>query len=182
MAVLGGGTIGLFTMQWAKILGAKSVTVFDINDKRLALAKKLGADRIINSTEMTDPDCQYAYIFETAGQAVTVRQAFQIAQNKATVCLIGTVSGDLTFTPKQWEQIHRKELKIVGSWMSYSDLFPGEEWEMTAHFFRTGQLKYDESMIFRKFLLDDIAEAFALYKQPGAVEGKIMICTEQGDL
>ena len=36
-------------MQWAKIFGAKKVVVFDINDARLDLAKKLGADEGINT-------------------------------------------------------------------------------------------------------------------------------------
>ena len=39
VAVLGGGTVGLFAMQWAKIYGAKQVAVFDIDDGRLMLAK-----------------------------------------------------------------------------------------------------------------------------------------------
>ena len=37
VAVLGGGTIGMFTMQWTKIFGAKKVVVFDISDERLDL-------------------------------------------------------------------------------------------------------------------------------------------------
>jgi L-iditol 2-dehydrogenase len=49
VAVLGGGTIGLFTAQWARIFGARSVTVFDIDDERLALAKRLGADATVNT-------------------------------------------------------------------------------------------------------------------------------------
>ena len=44
VAVLGAGTIGVFTFQWAKLLGAKKVIVFDISDERLALAMRLGAD------------------------------------------------------------------------------------------------------------------------------------------
>ena len=51
VAVLGGGTIGMFTMQWAKIFGSKKVVVFDISDERLALAKKLGADEVVNTTK-----------------------------------------------------------------------------------------------------------------------------------
>lgn len=38
----GGGTVGLFTMQWAKIFGARRAVVFDISDSRLALAKTSG--------------------------------------------------------------------------------------------------------------------------------------------
>ena len=40
VAVLGGGTIGMFTMEWAKIFGSKKVVVFDISKERLELAKQ----------------------------------------------------------------------------------------------------------------------------------------------
>lgn len=51
VAILGGGTVGMFTMQWTKIFGSKKVVVFDISDERLALAKRLGADEVINTKE-----------------------------------------------------------------------------------------------------------------------------------
>ena len=76
VAILGGGTIGIFTMQWAKIFGAKSVTVFDISDDRLSLAKEFGADFVSNTkTDVTEKD-KYDYIFETAGVTDTMKLAF----------------------------------------------------------------------------------------------------------
>ncbi len=183
VAILGGGTIGLFTAQWAKIFGAKRVFVFDIVTERLELAKKLGADVIINTST---PDFQkqideytngkgFGYVYETAGVDVTMKLAFEIAGNKANVCFIGTPSKDLVFTPKLFENMNRKEFKLTGSWMSYSAPFPGKEWELTAHYFSTGQLKYDQSLIFKMFPLLDINQAFELYKTPKEVKGKILI-------
>ena len=174
VVVLGGGTIGLFTMQWAKLLGAKSVTVFDIDDQRLALAKKLGADLTIN-TKAATPTEKYKYVIETAGSPITMRQSFEVAASKASLCFIGTPHVDLTFTPKEWENMNRKEFKLTGSWMSYSAPFPGKEWEMTAHYFATGQLIFDPGLIFRTYPLSKAAEAFALFKEPGRVQGKIML-------
>ena len=178
VAILGGGTIGLFTMQWAKIYGAKRVTVFDISDARLALAKKLGADAVVNTKENGFGREYFDYVFETAGQVTTLKAAFQIAANKASVCCIGTPHEDLTFTPKEWENMNRKEFRLTGSWMSYSAPFPGEGWLLTAHFFKTGQLKFDEQLIFKKFPLSEIDAAFALFATPGAVGGKVLITNE----
>ena len=45
VAMLGGGTIGIFTMQWAKLLGAKSVAVFDISDEQARACKAHGSGR-----------------------------------------------------------------------------------------------------------------------------------------
>ena len=53
--------------------------------------------------------------------------ALQVARGRGTVLLVGTAHTSLTFTGPQFEAITRKELNVVGSWMSYSALFPGEE-------------------------------------------------------
>ena len=183
VAVCGGGTIGLFTAQWAKIFGAKKTVVFDISDDRLALAKRLGADEVINTLA---PDYKekamaltggkgYGMVFETAGNPKTIQMGFELAANKAHFCCIGTPHTEVTFTPKMWELMNRKEFRLTGSWMSYSAPFPGKEWELTAHYFATGQLKFDPELIYRTFPLKDGMEAFNLYKTPGAVKGKLML-------
>lgn len=183
VAVLGGGTIGLFAAQWAKIFGAKKVVVFDILDERLELAEKLGADDTVNTSkdgfkdkamELTDGH-GFDYVFETAGSPVTIQMGFELAANKAHYCCIGTPHKDMTFSPAMWEKMNRKEFKLTGSWMSYSAPFPGREWELVAHYFKTGQLKFDDALIFKRFDLKDADKAFALYEIPGAVKGKIML-------
>lgn len=187
VAVLGGGTIGLFTMQWAKIFGAAKVVVFDISDERLALAKELGADEIVNTTapdfmkqamDYTDGK-GYSYIFETAGNTVTIKMAFELVGNQGEVSLIGTPTKEITFSVKEWENLNRKEFRLTGSWMSYSAPFPGKEWELTAHYFKTGQLKFDPSLIYKVIPLSEIASAFEMYKTPGTVKGKILIDSER---
>ncbi|MDL2233723.1 galactitol-1-phosphate 5-dehydrogenase [Ruminococcaceae bacterium OttesenSCG-928-L11] len=186
VAILGGGTIGLFAMQWAKIFGARSVTVFDIDEGRLALAKRLGADYAVNTRRdsyreeaMAPTNGRgFGQVFETAGSTATMHMAFELAANKAGVCFIGTPHVDMTFTPKLWENMNRKEFRLTGSWMSYSAPFPGREWELTAHYFATGQLRFDPALIFRTYPMSAAAEAFALYKDPSQVHGKIMLVNE----
>ena len=186
VAILGGGTIGMFTMQWAKIFGSKKVVVFDISDARLDLALRLGADAVINTKKegfmeeamaLTDGK-GFEFVFETAGQVPTMQMAFELASNKAHVCFIGTPHADLSFTPKMWENMNRKEFNLTGSWMSYSAPFPGHEWTLTSEYYGNGKLKYDEGLVFRKFPLSKIADAFELFKTPGAVKGKILIDSE----
>jgi len=173
VAVLGGGTIGVFTMQWAKIFGAASVTVFDISGERLNLCGKMGADYMINTQIDEVEKNAYDYVFETAGAVETMRLAFELASNRANICFIGTPTQDLIFTPKLFENMNRKEFKLTGSWMSYSAPFPGEEWRLTAHYFKTGQLKFSPELIYKKFSLSECGEAFGLYKT-GQVKGKIL--------
>lgn len=187
VAVLGGGTVGMFTMQWAKIFGSRKVVVFDISEERLALAERLGADAVVDTTKedymKTAMDITqgkgYGFVFETAGQVSTMHMAFELAANKAHVCFIGTPHENLAFTPAQWENMNRKEFKLTGSWMSYSAPYPGKEWELTAHYFATGQLKFDPGFIYKKIPMSQAQEAFQLFKTPGLVKGKILLSNEE---
>ena len=186
VAVLGGGTIGMFVAQWARIFGAREAVVFDIVDERLELGKSLGATAGINTLEEGFMEKAmeitggrgYDYVFETAGNTITMKMAFKLAANKANVCFVGTPTKDLSFTVEEWENMNRKEFNLTGSWMSYSAPFPGKEWELTAHYFKTGNLKFDQSFVFKKMPLSRIAEAFEMYKVPGTVKGKILIDSE----
>lgn len=186
VAILGGGTIGLLTMQWANIFGAKKAVVFDIVPERLELAKRLGAAEAINTL---DEDFQeqvaavtdgkgFDYVYETAGNVITMKMAFQLAANKAQVCFIGTPTKELSFSVAEWENMNRKEFTMTGSWMSYSAPFPGDEWELAAYYFKTGKLRFDDSFIFKKVPLSKIADAFEMFKTPGTVKGKILIDSE----
>lgn len=187
VAVLGCGPIGNFTMQWANIFGASKVVVFDIIDEKLELAKEMGAYEGINTLkegfmekamEITNGR-GFDYVYETAGNTITMKLAFELAANKAGICFIGTPKKELSFSVDEWENMNRKEFTLTGSWMSYSTPFPGHEWDDVAHYFGTGQLKYTEDLVDKKIPLSQIADAFEMYKIPGAVKGKILINSEE---
>ena len=185
VAILGGGTIGIFTLQWARLLGAKSVAVFDISPERLALAKRMGADETFDTREAGCIETArertnggFDYVFETAGVVATMKMAYSLAANKAHLCFIGTPHADLTFTPAEWENMNRKEFRLTGSWMSYSAPYPGREWTMTAEYYADGRLKFDEAFIGGRYPMDRAQEAFLLFETPGAVNGKILLMNE----
>ena len=186
VAILGTGNIGILAMQWAKIMGAKRVIVFDIFNERLELAKRLGADAVFNTTKegwleeaMAYTDGKgYPYVFETAGQPATIKIGFQLTANKGQLTCIGTPHKDVTFGWKEWELMNRKEFFVTGTWMSYSAPFPGQEWTLTAHYFGNGQLKLDESMIFEKVPLSECTRAAAMFEKPGLVKGKVLLMSD----
>ena len=43
---------------------------------------------------------------------------------------------------------------------SYSAPFPGREWDLTAHYFATGQLKFDPGFVYKKIPMSQAQEAF----------------------
>lgn len=183
VAILGCGTIGIFTLQWAKILGGQKTVAFDIDPKRLHLALDVGADEAINTREASFMETAmkitggagFDYVLETAGQPVTMRMAFELAANQASVCFIGTPHTELAFTPMQWENMNRKEFRLTGSWMSYSGPFPGREWTMTADAFASGALQFHPALIDQCVPMREAAAAFARYRHPQQVHGKIIL-------
>lgn len=186
VAIIGAGTIGALTLQWCKIYGAKQVVMLNRSTSKLENSLRMGADAVVSTADedwlaqaMALTDGQgYDFVFETAGSAATAKMTFELVANKGHICLIGTPTSEVTFTVRQWELLNRKEMHLTGSWMSYSAPFPGDEWAETAHFFATGQLKLDDSMIHRIIPLSRIDEAFQLYRTPGSVKGKILIDSE----
>lgn len=49
--ITGAGPIGLMCVAVAKHVGARYVVISDVNDKRLAIAREMGADRCVNVTD-----------------------------------------------------------------------------------------------------------------------------------
>ena len=183
VAVVGGGTIGTFTAQWARILGASKVVVFGRDRKHLELSKRLGADQVISTLDEDYLDQAikategrgFDWVFEAAGTQATIKLCFQIAGNRSTISLIGTPTGDLTFSKSEWEQINRKELFVTGSWMSGNAPYPGDEWSRTAQCFASGQLRFDPEIFYAVFDLKDADQAFALFQEKGKVKGRVLL-------
>jgi len=150
--IIGAGTIGLLAMQCAKAMEAKSITVIDINPDRLSLAKELGADHLLNSKNLSANQIIESttnlhfdqLILETAGSPLAVNLSIAIAGPRAQIALIGTLHSDLTLPEKTFSLILRKELNIMGSWMNYSNPWPGKEWLLVSEFFIAGKIGLDK--------------------------------------
>ena len=181
-AVVGAGTIGLFTAQWATLLGASKVVFFDVDDDRLQLAKDITGFDGVNTRNIAPVEAAkqltgrgFDYVFGASGACPSYINCFELAANHAHVCFVGTPTGPVTFTAAQWEMINRRELRVTGSWMSFSAPFPGREWTMCAQYLDDGRLKCDRRMIHKLFPLSQCKEAFDCYKNPASVKGRIML-------
>lgn len=103
---------------------------------------------------------------------------FRLAANHASVCMIGTPSGDVTFTQKEWEQMNRKEFALTGSWMSGNAPFPGDEWTLTNHYFASGLLKYDDGLFHCKIPFQHPEEVIEQLKNRSKIQGRILLVNE----
>lgn len=184
VAVVGCGTIGIFAIQWAKLLGARSIAAFDIAQDRLDFARRMGADQAFDTRE-ADFDAKarvrtlngagFDAVFDVSGCEATIHAAFRLAANRARVCIIGTPVRDVAFSKQMWELMNRKEFRLTGSWMSYSAPFPGREWQMVADYASSGKFVFDPQLVFRTYPLTQAKEAFDLFRNPSQVHGKVML-------
>jgi len=123
VVVIGGGTIGLFVMQAAKLRGAAKVIVVDINEFRLGLASKLGADKVINPLKSDLREIVFKetkdkgadVTFEVVGYAKTFRDGISITKTGGHVVAVGNLEQTAEFN---LQELVARELTFRGSYAS----------------------------------------------------------------
>ena len=95
VVVIGPGPIGLLAVAVAKALGASPVILTGTRNRRLAIGKELGADRVINIADENAVEIARQltggigadYVVECAGTEATVNQAIHMASRGGKICL-----------------------------------------------------------------------------------------------
>ncbi len=118
--VVGSGMIGLFVIQVLRARGCGKIIAIDLDEKKLDLARELGADYVLNPnrdevkkevlklTENRGADVA----FEVVGMAPTVKTAIECVRKGATVTLVGNLSPTAEI-PLQ--AVVTKQLRLQGS-------------------------------------------------------------------
>jgi len=123
VVVIGTGTIGLFILQGCRLRGAAKVIAADINDFRLDLAKRLGADVVVNPLEadlkevvLEQTDGKGAgVILEAVGYAKTFDTAVSLAKLGGYIVAVGNLEKKAEF---DLQQLIARELTFTGSYAS----------------------------------------------------------------
>jgi alcohol dehydrogenase len=90
VAVVGAGPVGLSAIITAKLLSPRAIIAIDLDDARLAQAKKFGADVVINNTSV-EPLAQILAMTDNLGvdvaiEAVGVPASFELATTLVRPC------------------------------------------------------------------------------------------------
>jgi L-iditol 2-dehydrogenase len=123
VVVIGAGTIGLFILQAARLRGAAKVIAVDINEFRLDLAKKLGADKLINplKSDLSEAILQETegkganVTLEAVGYAKTFADAVSITRMGGYVVAVGNLEKKAEF---DLQQLVAREHTFTGSYAS----------------------------------------------------------------
>jgi threonine dehydrogenase-like Zn-dependent dehydrogenase len=125
VVIQGAGPVGLYSLILAKEGGAGRTIVIGAPAGRLELAKKIGADHVINIDDVKDPAARKEQILqltggrgpelvvECSGVAAAFPEGVDMVQKGGRYLVIGLTSpAEITFTPYALVQ---KNLQIIGS-------------------------------------------------------------------
>jgi 2-desacetyl-2-hydroxyethyl bacteriochlorophyllide A dehydrogenase len=118
--VIGAGPIGLGTMEFARIAGAR-VIALDINQARLQFCQdKLGVEYVLNArmpevteqlAEITRGDMP-TVVIDATGHQQAINNGFQYLAHGGRYVLIGLQKGDISFSHPEF---HKREATLMSS-------------------------------------------------------------------
>jgi 2-desacetyl-2-hydroxyethyl bacteriochlorophyllide A dehydrogenase len=112
--IYGAGTMGLMMAQLAARSGAASVSVVDLNELRLQVAKQLGVDAIASSANDFDQPEGWEVVVDCTGVIPAIEDALTRVRPGGTMQIFGVAAADAMarFNPFQ---VYKNEITIVGS-------------------------------------------------------------------
>jgi len=125
-AVVGTGIMGMLFVQLIKLMGARVIAI-DINDSRLSLAEKLGAEHTINPLkcsveekikEITGIGADIAVLSVANGN--TLGEALNYLREGGTAVIFGT-SKDKNMVEVNLWNLYRRELTVTSSYSADPD-------------------------------------------------------------
>jgi threonine 3-dehydrogenase len=117
--VTGGGPIGIMAAAVARHAGARYVVITDVNEYRLALARKMGVTEAVNIREHTLPQIQkklgmtegFDVGLEMSGNQAAFRDMLANMSHGAKVAMLGIPEGDMAI---DWRTVVFNMLTIKG--------------------------------------------------------------------
>ena len=169
VVVQGCGPIGLICIAVLRTMGIENIVAVDGEDKRLAFAKEMGANAVVNFKNYSGAealadgvkDAFGGYLadfaFQCTGSPVAHSNIYKFIRNGGGLCELGFFinGGDATINPHF--DICSKEITTVGSWV-----YTLRDYATTFDFLKRakGIGLPIEKLITHKYSLDDIDEAF----------------------
>jgi L-iditol 2-dehydrogenase len=136
--VLGAGSIGLMLVQWLRILGARTIIATDVADRNLEAARALGADMTLNPVRDAVVDevrrltgAGVDVTLEASGSPAALALVVDVTRPRGSVVLGGNQPPEASLPMTFIEALMRRELRLTGCFMSYSQPWPGHEWTDT---------------------------------------------------
>ena len=168
VVVQGAGPVGIAALACAKTAGASQVIVIGAPKHRLEMAKRFGADHVIDIDQVRTPAERIAAIreltrgygadavLECVGAPPVVVEGMEMCRDGGKYLILGHYcdAGTTTWNP---HVVTRKQLNVIGSWASEP-----RHMKMAIEFLRTTQKQFPfAEMVSHRFPLEKANEALA---------------------
>lgn len=186
VAIFGAGPIGLLAAMWARIWGAGTILLLDIDEKKLDFAKKLGfshgfdpkkddVSRGIRGIAPHGADI----VVEASGSSAAYEQCMAAARHFGKVVLMGNPAGPMTLSQQAYGAILRRELTVLGTWNSVFNDSPRNEWRLALDAMAAGRLN-PEPLITHRVGLDGVYDALVMMRDRTAFSNKVICVMPAG--
>jgi len=164
VAVIGCGGVGAAAIAGARLAGASKIIAVDVEDRKLATARELGATDTINSRS-TDAVAAIQeltggfgadVVIDAVGRPETYRQAFYGRDLAGTVVLVGVPTPEMTLELPLLDVFGRGG-SLKSSW--YGDCLPERDFPMLIDLYLQGRLPLD-AFVSEEIGIGDIEAAF----------------------
>jgi len=162
VAILGSGMAGLLNIKLAKAYGAKKIFATDIDDYRLKLAKKAGADVVINAKENIAEQIKKQnngeladFVVLCAGVPVAVKQAIESVEAGGTILWFAMTKPGVE-VPFPLFDVWNKQMKMYSTYAG-----AGEDIIEAIDLLKTKKIDVND-MITHKLPMDKTPEGFKL--------------------
>ena len=162
--VVGAGPIGVFAMQCCKVLGAGKVIIADLDEARLELSQRLGADGIINVGKETIADGltrilgnpkEVDVFYDCVGEKGKVfDDILKIARRGTRIVMIGVLQNE--YIIPHLPDFVQHELTISGTTM-----YVPQDFRDMIELMSTGKIS-TKGMITHHYKIEEIKEVFKM--------------------
>ena len=166
VAVIGCGGVGAAAVAGSALAGASRIIAVDIDDRKLATARGLGATHTVNSRE-EDPVAAIQrltggfgadVVIDAVGRPETWQQAFYARDLAGTVVLVGVPTPEMKVPDIPLIDVFGRGGSLKSSW--YGDCLPSRDFPMLVDLYLQGRLDLD-AFVSEEIALDQVEEAFA---------------------
>jgi S-(hydroxymethyl)mycothiol dehydrogenase len=170
VAVIGCGGVGVAAVAGSALVGASPIIAVDIDEKKLASARKMGATHVIDSSK-SDPvqeikriSAQFHegadgadVVVDAVGRPETWKQAFYARDLAGTVVLVGVPTPDMKVPDIPLIDVFGRGGALKSSW--YGDCLPARDFPMLVDLYQQGRFDLD-SFVTEEIGIGDVEAAF----------------------
>lgn len=179
VVILGAGTIGLSVLQFARLAGAKVLLVADFLEKRLEVAKQVGATHVVNLSKEASvhgyleqhPEIMghegVDVVFECVGVEASMNESLLLARKGGKIIVLGVFGKLVNGFNAAWVQ--DREFNIIGSLM-----YTLRDVKDTVDAIHEGKVNV-APMITTVMDLDEGAKAFEIADKDAANQLKVLV-------